>query len=350
MRKSILSFAGALALAASFTAHASDTLRGGFVPGADMMFYLEAATFANAPIVEKIQAMNPDHDATAQEEMAEKFEAATGLAEEDMRDVALTLDLGGIDFDNPDPDQFDTVSAVMAMGLNKSITLDQVVAGIELLAAENGGADEIDLAKENREGTDLIVVTPTTAQDGPKEILAGLSQDGKTVLVTFNLAALTSGLDRITEQKIAKPGPEMEGALRELKGQPFRVAFVLPEDLKQEIAVGAQANPMTASLASLQAVLFGAKAGDDLELNLKLDMGNNQAATQATAMVQGMLPMAAMQLEAMLPQAANAAQKIKVAAEGNYVSAGIRLTAEDLEGGAGGGAGGPNGGMMMPQQ
>lgn len=347
MTKTISTFLVALTLAIPSTLFANDTLRGGFVPGADMMFYMEAASFANAPIVKKIQAMSPEYDEAENKEMEEKFKAATGLAQEDMRDVALTVDIDDMDFNNPDPSSFDTLPAVMSVGLNKSVTLDQVIAGIRLMAEENGAPDEFQMEKATREGAEVVVVNPAAPGDGPKEILAGLSGDGKTLLVTFNMASMKSGLDRIGEQKLAKPGPEMSGALRELKGQPFRMAFVLPNEMRQMVAAGVQANPATASLAGMRAVLFGAKAGDTLDLNLKLDLGNNQAATQATAMAQGMLPAAAMQMSAMVPQAANAAQKIKVAAEGNYVSASIQLTEEDLEAAAAGGGGG---GMMMPPQ
>jgi hypothetical protein len=85
----------------------------------------------------------------------------------------------------------------------------------------------------------------------------------------------------------------------------------------------------------MQGVLVGAKAADTFDLSIKLDMANPQSASQATMMAQSMLPMAAMQLGAMAPQAAGAAQKLKVTTEGNYVSVSISLTEADLQGGGG---------------
>lgn len=349
MRKSLLLSLAALTFAATPSAFANNTLFGGFVPGADMLFYMDAATFSQAPIIEKIQAMNPDHDAAEQKEMAAKFEAATGLTEEDMTDVAFTMDLENIDFNNQDPSQFEKMPAVMAVGLKKAISRDQLMAGIRLIADQQGNADEMNLAKESRGGTDLVVITPATQQDGPKEILAGLSPDGKTVLVAFNQNSLSQAVSRIGQKTLSPPGQEMAGALRALKGKPFRLAFVFPDALKQQIAAGAQGNPMMASMASMQAVLIGASANETLNLNLKLDMANAQAATQATQMARGMLPMMAMQLGALSPQAAGAAQKLNVATEGNYVSVSLTLTEQDLEGG-GADRAPAGGGMMMPPQ
>jgi hypothetical protein len=230
------------------------------------------------------------------------------------------------------PDQLVNIPAIMTIGLKKSISPEQLMAGIQLVAAENGPGS-VSMTSETRDGVDLIAIRPTTPTDGgPQEFLAALSPNGQTIMVSMNAASLASASQRLAAGKMAAPSEAMRGALQALKKSPFRMAFIFPAFLKDQMSANLAADPMMGTLAGMQAISVDANADTALQVNLRLDMGSPDAASNAMCTIQGMMAMMPMMLGSMPPQVAATAQKIKVANDGNYVHIQARVDEKDLEG------------------
>jgi hypothetical protein len=348
MHKLSLSLLGALALSFTTTLPAQDALFGGFVEGADFFMYVDADTISQAPIVKKMKDMRSPEQIAEEKASSTKFQEITGLGENDLDTVAFSADLDTVDFENPEKTDFNAVSGIMAMAIKKSITLQQLEAGAKAMMEQHDSADEAKLAIETREGIEFLSIKPTTPEaDGPQEVLIGLSEDGKTVLVSFNMKSLANGLGRIQSKKAAQPSADMATAIRAMQKEQLRTAFIFPKFVTDQIAEQAQANPMGAMFTSMKGMLFSATATDSLAFGIKMDMGNPQSAAQLSAMAQQMMPMGIAQAGAMLPpDTAKILQKIKVGADQNFFSIDLDLTEADMKS-IGNAAMMMMGGMMM---
>jgi len=335
MQHSFFRFLGVAAFTlASILPAQQQALLGGFVDGADFFIYMDSDQMNKAPVVKTMQEMQAGNPLADQQELVKKFEKATGLAEDDMDSLVFSMDFDAIDMNDPDKTDFDTLPAAMAVSLKKAITLDQLQAGIQMLAEEHGGADEVVMQKETRNGVALLSVKPKNPEDnGPTEILASLSPDGKTVLAGFNLASIQKGVERMQAGQPAQPSPGMAGALRAMNKKQMRIAFLLTQPMKDQIAAQAQGggNPMGAMFATVQGITFSAHATQTLDLDIRLDMGNPNSANQLSMMAQQMMPMMMMQASQMAPGAQGILQKLKIAPDQNYISATLSLTEDDLK-------------------
>ncbi len=326
--------AAALFSLAGILSAQQQALLGGFVDGADFFVYMDSDQMNQAPVVKAMQDMQAGNPIAGQQELVKKFEQATGLAEDDMDSMVFSMDFDAINMDKPEETDFNTLPAAMAVSLKKAITLEQLQAGIQMLAEEHDGADEILMQKETRNGVELLSVKPKNPEEeGPSEILASLSPDGKTVLATFNLTSLEKAAARMKAGQPAQPTKAMAGALRAMNKKQMRIAFLLTQSMKDQIAAQAQGggNPMGAMFSTIQGVMFSAHATKTLDMDLRLDMGNAESANNLSMMATNMLPMVMMQAGQMAPGAQGIMQKLKIAPDQNYISATLSLTEEDMK-------------------
>ncbi len=332
-------------------AQAPTALRGGFVDGADVLLHVDMLGIGKSAFSKAVEAQQPAEAKAKNAEKKAKFKAATGLGDEDVLVAVLSMDLEKVDFKNQDPKQMETLPAVLAFQLAKSINMAQLKAGLDLVMEDANKKPTF--AEAILDGVQVLVGKPASPDaGGPERILAALADDGKAVVMGLNLESLKGGLARIAEGKTANPSPDMGNAIKSLGSKQFRLAVVLPQvlrdELKKTMADMAQ-DPMGAMfspLASTTALLLSVHTQETLDLGLQLDLGDNAKAQQTAGMLQGMLmPMIMMGAgQALGPNAMGVAQKLKIAAEGSAVGISINLTPEDVKKD-------PNAaapGMMMP--
>lgn len=332
---------------ASFVSAQQQALLGGFVDGADFFMYMDSDQMNKSPIIKTMQEMQAENPIAEQQELVKKFEAATGLSEDDMDGLVFSMDFDAIDMNKPEDTDFNTLPAAMAVSLKKGMTLEQLEAGIKMLAEEHGGEDSFTMQKETRNGLPLLSVKPKEVEeDAPSEFLVAMAEDGKTILAGFNVMSLEKAVARIKSGKPAPANPGMADALRTMNKKQVRIAFLLTDDMKKQLAAQAQGggNPMGMMFSTVQGMIFSAHGTETLDLDLSIDMGNAESANQVSMMAQQMLPMVMMQASQMAPGAQGIMQKLKIGPEKNYISAKISLTEADLK--AMGEAAAPMGGGM----
>jgi hypothetical protein len=271
--------------------YAQSALRASFVEGADVMFYLDGKTLNSSAFSQAVQAQRPPEETAEKEAKAAQLKEATGLDEEDVLILAFSMDLDGIDFQANDPQQLENAKAVLAVELDKAVTLDQVKAGLEVMAEDSDQKPTI--TKGSQDGLDVLILgSPAKQEQGPDQAYATLSPDGKTVLLSFNTASLKDGLARIDAGEMAAPSEDMATAIQSMGNRHVRMVLVLPMEARKKLQEGVQA-----------------------------------AAAQG-----GMGGMMAMGMQQQLgPQAMTLSQKIKIAPKENEVTIKVNLTPEDLK-------------------
>lgn len=318
--------------------YAQSALRASFVEGADVMFYLDGKTVNSSAFSQAVQSQQSPADTAAKEAKAAQLKEATGLEEDDVLILAFSMNLDGIDFQAQDPEQLGNAKAVLAVDLAKAITLEQVKAGLEVMAEDAAQKPTITIG--NQDGLDVLILGSAEDQDqGPDQAFATLSPNGKTVLLAFNTASLKDGLARIDAGEMAAPSDDMAAAIQSIGDRHVRMALVLPMEARQKIQQGVQAaaaqggmGGMMAPFATTQSLLISANTTENLDLALSLDLGNPGNATQAAGMMQGMLPMMMMGMQQQLgPQAMALSQKIKIAPKETAVTISVNLAPEDLQ-------------------
>jgi hypothetical protein len=326
------------ALLAFNIGHAQSALRGSFVEGADVLFYMDGQNLNTSAFSQAVNAQRSPEDKAAKEAKAAQFKEATGLEEEDVLVLAFSMNLDGIDFQAQDPEQLENAKAVLAIELNQAVTLEQVKAGLEVMAEDTNQQHTITPGTED--GLDVLVLGANAEESqGPDQAFATLSPDGKTVLLAFNTASLKDGLSRIAAEEMADPLDDMADAIRSMGDKHLRLALILPMEARQKIEEGVKAaaaqggmGGMMAPFATTKSLLLSASAAESLDVTLALDLGNPGNATQAAGMMQGMLPMMMMGMQQQLgPQAMALSEKIKIAPQESTVTISINLSPEDVQ-------------------
>jgi|GEM_PF-1134907 len=336
MKKTLISLTLTATLAAGTTAFAQTALRGGFVEGADVMFYMDSDAINQSAFAQTVEDLQPDEVKAESEAKVKAFTEATGLGEDDIKTLVLSMDIDGIDFQSQDPAQLENAQALLAVESAKAITLDQLKAGLTVLAGEN--AKNANMTVTEADGMQVLKLEPAEAQDGPDKAYATLGDDGKTVLFGFNTDSLKQGLARISGGEMASPSDDMANAIKKIGQRHVRMVVVLPEDARAKIREGVQATAaqggmgsMIAPFGTVESLLISANTRENLDLYLSLDLGNNANATQAAGMLQSMIPMFMMNAGQQLgPKAMQISQKIKIAPEESVVTMSVNLTPDDI--------------------
>lgn len=313
--------------------HAQSALRAGFVENADVFMYMDIAKMNNSPFSKAVEEQqDPEAKAIADEKSA-AFTAATGLTEEDVLALTFSMDIDNIDFQKQDPAELENAQAVVAIELAKPITLAQAKAGLESMGEE--GSMKANLTITQVDGLDVIKLESNEEAEGPDSAFGTLSPDGKTFLMGFNTLSLKDGLARLAAEKMANPTDDMAAAIQSIGERQTRMVLVLPPVARQKIQEGIQAaaaqggmGAMLMPFATAKSLIISANIDKDLDFYLSLDLGNPGNATQATGMVQGMLPMMMMGLG---PQAMELSQKIKIGSQESVVTVSVSMTPDDIK-------------------
>lgn len=320
------------------TVSADSAQRAGLVQGADMVVFARAAQLNQSPFVKAMEAqLSPEERAERQAQQAKMLEL-TGLGEEDVESFMMSADLSGINPAAMDEAFLNRIQVAAAVGLRKAVTLEQLEKAVEALKEETGGVGGV-AARVQVGGQEVLRFSPGPGEtwDGPQQMFAGISPDGKTVVLTINEASLSAALGRAAGGPPAAPAAELGDALRGLANQHMAMALVLPQELRQQIQEQVQmmagADPMAgmfiAPFAGVKSLVMAGRATETLNVRMALDIGNEMAAQQMAGMFTNM----AGGLAGIGP----VAQKLTARAEGTVMSLTGSLSPEDLKQDFGGG-------------
>ncbi len=331
-----------LASLSSANAQTSATaLQGGFVDKADLLVFMNIRQMNASPFVKAMEAQQTPEQAALQKEKQEKFTAATGLDEKDIVAMVISADLKGVDFEGKTPPDMEQLPLAFALQLDKAVTMEQVAAGLRVIAEDQ--LEGVDLLPSQVDGLPVLVVKPKEepGPGEPKQFYATLSNDGKNVLLGFNLPVLKDGLARIAAGTVSKPSPEMDAAMRSMGSRPLRLAFVFPAKLREMIARSVQEaaagemGPMASMftpMGNARSFLVSADMKENMDLNLSIDVGDPAQAQALSGSMQGMMGMALMGMGQMLgPNAMGMMNKIKFGNNAGVATVGVVLSPEDLK-------------------
>lgn len=335
----------------------------GLVPGADVFLFMNIKSFRDAAIVGVMEkgkaeqagagggmAMAPSNPAA---ELGEKL----GLEANDLGSIIVSVDIdpvlekakaeGKLSLDGPpgkmDAETFEKLAFSMALSLAKPVTLEQIRAA----AAE---ADPDNVPRQEVLGGVPVLVGPMEEGDGtPGE----KSHDGYmavfnegTLVAVGSKAGMEGMVERMKANKAARPSPAMGNARKMLpKGAQFALMIVPPPLMREEMQklkdkpVDPGMPPMMAgigkSFASLESLVLGLHADDRFGLRLAGDFGNDMAATQMKAMLDGVASMAKMHFAGMAQQQKTPLPKfvetLSAQQNASKVAFSISLGEEDLE-------------------
>lgn len=299
------------------------------VAGADVYFNFDMAGARKSPLFVEFEAQGD------KPEMNKKFKEATGLEKPDLLRFSGSLDLDGISFESePTPEQMAALPFVMGAQLAKSVTRDQFKKGLELLLREQpGGAPTIS------DAADGLLKIANNVKEGnrpPPPMYAGLAADGKNVFISVNEKSIKGAIARSASGKFEA----LPAGLAAMTGgaSHFQVAVLLPQVAKDGIGKAiddASKDPGAVMMAGVLAPLKGLskiaiKANfnpADLGLSFAADLGKDEAAAQATMMLNTMvMPMLAQNLG----QDPTKPARITVANQGTVLTLKGSMTKDEL--------------------
>lgn len=302
------------------------------VPGADVVARFDLDAIRAAPIH---AAMKQQEAGSPMPGFWKPFWTATGITQDDLSGMIIAVDLDPLDLSQPTPDSsLDTLQAVMALQLSKSITLDQLKAGIAAMDPMG-----------QRQPTEVTVndIPALKSEDGGLVCLQG---DGRYIFLSPNEASLTEALDRFKKGRVEALSTSMDAAMQALPGTPqIRAVVVLTEELQAKLKDAYQKNQskasadlgasmilgMTSPLMDLKSLGLGVSCAADLALNLGGVFNKPESALQMKStldMAVGMMMMAAQ--EQAQGQGNSLAQALKVTQSENLLNLSLTLTQADL--------------------
>jgi hypothetical protein len=272
----------------------------------------------------------------AAEEQFAALTKATGLTQDDISTMVFSMDIDGIDFAAQDPAELESAQALLAMDTKEPLTLEKIKNGLTTLSeTTEGPAPQMTLTEVD--GIPVLELTGTETPGGVDKAYAALSENGKTVMWSFNMASIKNGLGRLATGAPATMTEEMTVATTAFSEREMLMTIILPAAVRQKIQQGIQdaaaqggMGGMLMPFASTRSLLVGVDAAENLDLNLSLDVGTPGNAQQAAGMIQSMLPMLMMGMQEQAgPEIMNLMNKFKISAEESRVTMGLSLTPEE---------------------
>jgi hypothetical protein len=271
------------------------------VPGADMVLSVNMAELNQSAFMKAIEAQQPAEMKAIRSRQQDRIRTATGLQEEDILRYMISFKLPdglfAMDF-QPNPETLETLQFVLAVEVDRALTLEDLKKGIDLLQDDEPASAKVETVE--RGGRSVLKLNPRIEDaDTPVEkAYVSLSDSGKIVLLTLNEASLTAAHERLGGSAAATPGPGVDAALQALEGSQIRMALVLPAAARQALTGTVQqmsaADPMmgmmAAPFAGLSSVTFSGNADENMSMALNIDIGNEMAAQQVAAMIQSFGP------------------------------------------------------------
>ena len=256
----------------------------------------------------------------------------------------MTAAVGGIDPDALDnEEEILKVSGVLAFGLAKPLSREQMKSGFDVIAAEDPNFQFSEITV----GIEPAFKLSSSQPDQP-EVLCALAADGKAVFFSLNESSLLGALERAKNGGVENLSPGIAGVDQQLPaGSQVRWAFLLSEAQRQEIREKideleekAQSEPGAAGMIigfvkpfrDIKSVAMGILLAKDMGITITSDLGGDEQALQASTIIQTMLlPMAKSALAQ--NQASPAADSLKVENSASTLKISMTVTEEDIRNG-----------------
>lgn len=322
-----------------------EALDAAIVPGADVVVRMELAALREAPIFAGLHGDEEAPDAaTPADDSGEapaldgrRFLEVTGLEPDDVVTLVFSADLDPLDVDPGSArPELDRVPAAAALRLARPLDLDTLEKAI-LAAAPPAAAPTV--TRLELSGVPALHVE-ASGPEASKVFLASVAS-GTILLVAAARDSLAGALDRTRSGEAAPLAGELERLVAALPAEAqTRVGFVVPQKFRDGLKARLEEPPpelaafagFAAPFEDLQSLSLSVHADQDLTVVLAGDLGADEPAQQASAILGGLLgPMAKSALASALHrEAAEVDDRLRVAAEGSALAITLRLTAEDL--------------------
>jgi hypothetical protein len=330
------------------------SLNAAIVSGADLAVRVDIASARGSAIgkmfdefqdAEKSDAPVPA--SVPDSERWNKLMEATGLGKDDLTDILITADV-----ENIDPEALDNeeeilkVSGVLAFGLAKPFSREQMKAGFDVLAAED---PDFQVA-ETTVGSDAAFKLSSSDPEQPA-VLCAPAADEKSIFFTLNESSLQGALERAKSGEFESLSPGLVGVDQQLAaGSQVRWAFLLSESQREEIRKKideldeqAQSEPGAAGMIigfvkpfrEIKSVAMGLLLANDMKITLTGDLGGDEQALQASTIIQTMLlPLAKSTLAQQSgSKQSSAADSLKVESSASTLKISMTVTEEEIRSG-----------------
>ena len=330
------------------------SINAAIVPGADFTVRVDVAAARGSAIGKMLEELQETEGGDApmaatvpESETLDKLMKATGLEKEDLTEILVTVDAESIDPEALDnEEEILKLSGVLAFGLAKPLSREQMKAGFDVLAAEEAEFK----VSEITVGSEAAFKLTSSEPDQP-EILCAPAADEKAVFFSLNESSLLGALERAKSGEFESLSPGLAVVDQQLAaGSQVRWAFLLSEPQRQEIREKideleekSQSEPGAAGMIigfvkpfrEIKSVAMGLLLAKDMEITITSDLGGDEQALQASTIIETMLlPMAKSALAQQSgSQASPAAESLKVESSASTLKISMTVTEEDIRSG-----------------
>ncbi|MFO7822257.1 MAG: hypothetical protein R6V56_09430 [Lentisphaeria bacterium] len=262
------------------------------IPDADLVVMTDMAAMREAPIYkrleafgeeqEKLNASNPQAD--KMKKLGEELKNITGLKDEDFQIFVLSAALEGLD---PDAKGYaeiaDKLNGVMAVGIAKPVTLDQLEEAAKKATEENEEV-EVETSRRDYKGNQILVLT-NSKEDKKAPIAVATAADGKVIVIGSMLGA-KGALDRAESGDINAASQAL-GLGKDQQPQMavrFDLTEAMQKEMQQQKPQTQPGNPMAGAAAAfkgLEQVKAYVTMGKNMDVLLAMAVGSEDDAKAA---------------------------------------------------------------------
>lgn len=326
------------------------SINAAIVPGADFTVRIDVAAARGSAIGRMLEELHDTEGSDApvpESETLDQLMKATGLGKDDLTEILVTADVESIDPEALDnEEEILKLSGVLAFGLAKPLSREQMKAGFDVLSAEDADFQ----FSETTVGSEPAFKLSSSEPDQP-DVLCAPAADEKAVFFSLNESSLQGALERAKSGEFEILSPGLTVVDQQLAaGSQVRWAFLLSESQRQEIREKvdeleekSQSEPGAAGMIigfvkpfrDIKSVAMGLHLAKDMGVTITSDLGGEEQALQAATIIQTMLlPMAKSALAQQSgSQASPAAESLKVENSASTLKISMTVTEEDIRNG-----------------
>ncbi|OGV74670.1 MAG: hypothetical protein A2340_12010 [Lentisphaerae bacterium RIFOXYB12_FULL_60_10] len=303
------------------------------VGGDDMVVKMNLAAFRAAPIWNTLQAVT-DKGSTTQSHatLKKRILDAVGFSDQDVRSIELRGQLGNLKPNDPSDWKQSNFQAVF--DLSKPCSDSDFTTILNLCKEEMNLADISPITGI----PGALRITPSANESTTLSVAR--STDGRRIALAMTPARLTSAL--APGHANTALSPNLQSILRATDERAgLRIAIRVPDSIRETIQAQIQSaqdpdmnagNPMAAAfmapLQNLQSIGLSALATTTLDLSLTADMGDPQAANQASVLLQTFLiPM----IQQKTADSSNPGKTLRTSSQGSILNLSITLDETDIK-------------------
>jgi len=323
---SALAISGCSPTGTATTAGENDVLRA-IDPNADIAVYANLKKMNEAAISRKLNNMQDQIQQTAGAmDLVEKLKKITGLDDDNFIHMAFSLSNAQAIQLQPE-----NVGFCIAVYVNKPVTADQIAEAIHtIVSEEDPDAEPLNVVSGER--ADFIELIPT--DNAPVMKIGVMTSSGSTT-VFF-------GDEESIEESVARSIADIPSRLLDpsaglIAGEQGWISIIVPDSFKDELTAAAQQGAMmlgqgVMALETLQSIGVAARASDQLDIAIGLNLGDSDSASQIQSVLENsVISTARMLLAGQTSQPLPLLQSLTATQSGNRATLSLSLTLKDFE-------------------